>query len=123
MTEFLDISTRSLFRIIGSPSTFGKETGDVVDAASSLLDDGSQDAKSPWHVILDEKSQNFRHPNEDRRAQKLAIRKARNKQHAYNSRRRTAAKIESLTLENECLHKEVAYLREQLANGMGSQTL
>lgn len=110
MSEVLDISTQSLLRALGYPSSSVGETSEVFDAATSLLDISSQDGKSAWRgLFVDEK------PEEDSRlAKKLAMRKARNKQHAYNSRRRTAEKIERLTLENEALRGEIAFLREQM---------
>lgn len=117
MGEIVDISTKSLLELLEPPAPSVEETGEVLDAASSLLDISSTDGRRLWQTLFDEEMPEVRPPEEektDHMARKIEIRKARNKQHAYNHRRRNAEKMRRLMSENESLRRELELLRKQL---------
>lgn len=56
MSEILDITTKSLLRLLEPVSPSVEETGEVLDAASSLLDISSTDGRSAWHTLFEDET-------------------------------------------------------------------
>ncbi|GAQ93617.1 hypothetical protein KFL_017150010 [Klebsormidium nitens] len=72
MGEIVDISTKSLLELLEPPAPSVEETGEVLDAASSLLDISSTDGRRLWQMLFEEEMPEVRPPEEEKKDHMIA---------------------------------------------------